>query len=206
MRGFFSSYAKLLTNVSIQQMGIENPDVKNTIEQEKPPFLYHGSPHGGVEELNPSRKKQRDINEGPKIFATPNLWLATLYMANESGKDCGTFNGTPYTLIIGSREEFIAKDKGGHIYVLPSDKFTSNPDKGLGRLEWTSDEKVKPIKTIEFKSTLDAIIENGVQVYFVDAETRAKIKNASDHGLAILKNLKSENTERGINAKSLDNE
>lgn len=43
------------------------------------------------------------------------------------------------------------------------------------------------------------MIENGVQVYFVDKPTFKKIQGAEDHGLSILKTLESENQRRGKN-------
>lgn len=182
-------------------MKIETPH--NAVEKEKPPFLYHGSPHGQIDEFEPRQKSVRDPNEGPRIFATPELSLATIFMSEQKISESGKFDDIPYAVIVGSKEAFIAKDKGGHVYVLPSDKFKTDPDKGLGENEWTSEERVKPIKKLEFKSTLDAMLENGVQVYFVDEGTNRKIKKSADHGLSILSNLKSENELRGINARLL---
>jgi hypothetical protein len=176
---------------------------ENRIEQkEKPPVLYHGSTHKGLEELTPQRKSWRDEKEGPRIFATQELSLATIFMA-PSAFSSGFFDDIPYAIIPYSREDFIAQDKGGHVYVLPSDTFISDPTVGLGTYEWTSSENVKPIKVIEYPSVLDAIIENGVQVYFVDESMRASIDNAPDHGLSILRGLESENMRRGVNVKVL---
>lgn len=46
---------------------------------------------------------------------------------------------------------------------------------------------------IEYPSVLDDVIDNGVQVYFVDEETYKKIEAAKDHGLSIFGELESEN-------------
>jgi len=45
------------------------------------------------------------------------------------------------------------------------------------------------------------MIENGVQVYFVDGETHRKIRASKDHGLSIYRELESENQKRGVNIK-----
>lgn len=169
---------------------------------EKPLFLYHGSPHKSIKELEPRRKYFRDPKEGPKIFATQELSLATCFLL-EGITSSGLFGDTPYAVIIGDREEIIKNDKGGHIYVLPSDKFESDPHKGLREYEWTTDQRVEPIKTIEYKSAVDAMIKNGVQVYFVDKATHQKIRNSKDHGFSILNDMESENMHRDVNVRHL---
>ena len=70
--------------------------------------------------------------------------------------------------------------------------------------EWYSKEKVKPLRQIEYASALDAMIENGVQVYFVEPETFKKIREAEDHGFSIIKNLESENQRRKTNIVSFE--
>lgn len=178
---------------------IEQKEPESAPEQEKPPFLYHGSTHKDVGELEPRSKKQRDPQEGRAVFATQELSLATVFMA-EVG-NCGLFWDIPYAVIPGTREDFIKRDKGGQVYVVSSEGFQCDPAKGLGRYEWKNEEKVKPVKTLEYKSALDAMIESGVQVYFVDAKTLADIKDSKDHGWAILNKLESENQRRGINIR-----
>lgn len=181
---------------------MENLERQKTPEQkEKPPFLYHGSAHGDIEELEPKAKTYRDLAEGDLIFATPDLAVATIFLTKARHQGSGLFGEIPYAYIIGSREEFIKNDNGGHIYVLPSETFVCDPKKGLGVYEWASREKVKPVRKIEYPSALDAMLENGVQVYFVDGETYQKIKQSKDHGLSIFRELESENQKRGINVR-----
>lgn len=173
------------------------PEIK-----EKPKTLYHGSRHKNIEELEPRRKSHRDPEEGELIFATQDLALATIFMASGlCPTDSGRFGNTPYVIFRESREKFIENDYGGHIYILPSDTFTTDRNKGLGTYEWTSQKKVKPLDKIEFTSALDAMLENGVQVYFADEEIFRSILDASDHGYSILKSLESENKRRTINVK-----
>ena len=174
--------------------------VEEELDKEKPKFLYHGSRHRGLDELEPKAHRHRDPGEGERVFATQDLAMATIFMAR-TYKGCGIFGDVVYAYIIEPREEFIEDDKGGHVYVLPSDNFVSDPNKGLGKYEWTSDVKVKPVDKIEFPSTLDAMIENGVQVYFIDQETHERIDKADDHGLSIFESLESENQRRGTNVR-----
>ncbi len=47
------------------------------------------------------------------------------------------------------------------------------------------------------------MIENGVQVYFIDRETLDRMKSAEDHGMGILKDLQSENEKRGQNTMNM---
>ncbi|MBI4158266.1 MAG: hypothetical protein HY505_01420 [Candidatus Yanofskybacteria bacterium] len=174
---------------------------KSPERKEKPPFLYHGSPHKDIEAVEPRKEKYRDLEEGELVFATQDLAIATIFMTKAS-RGSGSFGDVPYVYIIEPREEFIKDDNGGHIYVLPSDTFACDPNKGLGVYEWTSKEKVKPVRKIEYSSTLDAMLENGVQVYFMDEETHRKIEVSKDHGLSIYRELESENQRRGINIRS----
>jgi len=163
--------------------------------ENKPTVLYHGSPHGGIEELEPRSEKTRDSNEGPVIFASPSLAIAITFTANTRAS--GFINDTPYVIIVGDREEFIRNDNGGHVYILPSDNFVFDHQKGMGMYEWTTKVKVRPIDKIEFSSSLDAMLENEVQVYFMEEET---YKNLDDHH-AGLEKLESENQRRGVNVK-----
>ena len=169
---------------------------------EKPAILYHGSPHSDIEELEPRSKSHRDPKEGPLVFASPDLATASIFLL-DGVSESGFFNNVPYAIIVGPREEFVKKDHGGHIYVLPGDTFINDPNKGLGKYEWTSKEKVKPKEVIEYKSSLDATIENGIQVYFISETIYDDIQNSEDHGLKILSDLESENQRRGMNVKKI---
>jgi len=172
--------------------------------KEKPPFLYHGSPHRDIEEFEPRISKGTGEECGAMVYATPDLATASAFLTEiEKEWSAGRLDDTFYTIIPLSREEFIKNDKGGYIYVLPSVTFESDPKRGLGEYEWASKEKVKPLKKIEYASALDAMLENGVQIYFIDDKTFRQIKESNDHGLSILRNLESENQRRGINIKLL---
>ena len=176
-------------------------DQKSPEKKEKPPFLYHGSPHR-IEELQPRTKPHREKEEGNLVFATSEVADASmfLYKAALTGHFLIEGKNVAFAVIVGSKEEFLKKDRGGHIHVLPNDTFQPSPHKGMSD-EWVSKESVKPVKILEYDSALDAMLENGVQVYFVDNLTLQKIRDASDHGYSIFQSLESENQKRGINVK-----
>ena len=167
---------------------------------EKSKLLYHGTPNKNIATFEPRAEKIRDVSEGPKVFATPDKRFASAFIigVDDSWANSGSLKGLPY-LVISDRARFEKLDQGGAIYHLPSDTFETDPDKGLGALEWTSDHPVVPSHKEEHHSALDAMLEHGVQVYFVDPETYQKWRTAPDHGLALMKTLISENQKRNIN-------
>ncbi|PCI20144.1 hypothetical protein COB64_02435 [Candidatus Wolfebacteria bacterium] len=168
---------------------------------EKPDILYHGSIMKDLKVIEPKDHNYRDPHEGALIFAAPDLALATIFITKRHHS--GYFNDVPFIVIDEHRESFIKKDKGGAVYVLSSENFKCDSKKGMQHKEWTCDIKVKPKEKIDYPSTLDAMLENGVQVYFVDNKTYEQVKSSDDGGLAILKDLKSENEERQLNYKTL---
>jgi len=174
---------------------------KSPEKKEKPLFFYHGSPHR-IEELKPRTKPHREKEEGPLVFATPDIKDAAMFLRHMSMTGHFMVNGEKiaYAIVAGTREEFLKNDDGGHIHVLPNDTFEPSPHEGMSN-EWVSKVSVKPVKVIEYGSGLDAMLEYGVQVYFVDNPTLQKIRDAQDHGYAILQNMQSENQRRGINIK-----
>lgn len=114
----------------------------------------------------------------------------------------GTHNGMP-VVIIRNRNHFLKKDKGGALYKLSSEKFENDPERPFGKHEWTSDETVDPLEKEEFESSLTAMLEKGVQVYFVDKKTFYKYKYSEkgQDGYDILKKMQSENEKRSINIR-----
>lgn len=170
------------------------------MSKERPSTLYHGSSHKEINRLEPSAKRARSSTEGPKVFATPDKRLASVFIAgiDDSWGNSGVHNGTPY-LVISDRKRFETLDTGGAIYHVPSDTFETDPHLGLGELEWTSGESIEPIHKEEHESALEAMLHHGVQVFFVDKQTYNGIQTARDHGLSVLQRCESENQRRNIN-------
>lgn len=165
------------------------------IEIEKPAFLYHASSTKNREEFEPRNRTVRDPEEGPVVFATPDKAYASCFMVpgvDDSWCQISVF-GDIHVMIISDEKRFKNSDKGGGIYILPSETFETDPEKSRTGREWTSKPAVKPIDKIEYKTGLEAMLENGVEVYFVNEKTFEEIREAEDHGLEILKTLKPEN-------------
>jgi len=186
---------------------MENHAEGNKIEsKEKPETLYIGTQAKGIKEFTPRRGNYRDKDEGPVIFSTPDKALASIFMVqdhNDSWTKIGYYRDVLVIVICMNRDEYIKKDKGGVIYEVPSDSFDYNPNLGMGDKEWTSREPVKPINETVCPSSLDTMIDNGVQVYFVDKKTFKKIWSAEDYGKEIVFNLTSENRRQGRNVKTI---
>ena len=186
---------------------MENFGEINKIEKkEKPAVLYVSAQIPNIKELAPMEGNYRDESEGPVIFSTPDKALASVFLVEGHGDhwmQIGFFGDIPVVVINASREGFIKNDKGGIMYSVPSDNFDFDPSKGMGEKEWTSNKPVKPLSEIKYPSALDAMIENGVQVYFVDKKTFDAINNSDNYGYGILVGLASENEKRGKNIKLL---
>ncbi|MCA9367262.1 hypothetical protein KC887_03295 [Candidatus Kaiserbacteria bacterium] len=165
--------------------------MKNVIPKpEKPPILYHASRSGEIDVFEPRIGKRRDENEGTQVFATPSKAMATIFLVDtdDSWTQSGAMDHVPY-IIISDRERFESLDQGGYIYSLPSDTFETDLEKGLRELEYTSTVSVKPIGQEFVPKALQAMIENGVKVYFVDQDTWRAIQESEEHGEKIVSML-----------------
>jgi len=187
---------------------MENFDKKlnNPAEKEKPEVLYHASRASGLKEFVPNKGNYRDEDEGAVIFSTPDKALASAFLIEGHGDhwiQIGFYGDIPVVVINADRDEFIKNDKGGVMYAFPSDTFDYDPNKGMGDKEWTSPESVKPLSEVQYPSALDAMVENGVQVYFVDKKTFDDINNSDNQGYGILIGLTSENERNNKNVRSL---
>ncbi len=169
----------------------------------KPKVLYHASLNRNIEVFEPRAEHVRDINEGRVVFATPNKAYASCFIVENDGSwvQISGFNDVR-VVIISSESRFRKQDRGGAIYELPVDTFV-HEIRGGAKDEWTSRVPVKPISKTVYDSGLKAMLELSVQVYFVDKKTFKSIYNAKDHGISILRTLKSENQKRNVNIKQL---
>ncbi len=186
-------------------MVMENPFTGSVSEQrERPKALYHASPVADLEQIEPRNKTIRDPAEGSAIFATPDRALATVFLASSTDRwsSSGKINDIPYFLVAQDRNAFMHADKGGTIYELPADAFSCDPEKGLGKDEWVCDRTVRPKTKEVYPSALDAMIENGVQVYFVDEATLKRFQSG-EYEKALI-GIASENQRRGINVRSFE--
>lgn len=171
-----------------KNFSIDNRDIK----KEKPPALYHASANRDITEFEPRANSIRNPNEGPLVFATPDIKRAIRFLVpvNESWTQISSFNNL-HIIVISDKERFLALDKGGAIYTLSPENFELENDEHKD--EWTSKTKVKPSSKIQFDSALEAMLNHSVQVYFVSPEILEAIRSSKDHGLSILREQKSEN-------------
>ncbi|MEK7545937.1 MAG: hypothetical protein AAB554_02560 [Patescibacteria group bacterium] len=184
-------------------MPFREPQPQMEPSPERPKKLFHATSNREIEEFHPRAKSIRDPEEGPMVFATPDMALATIFLApGRFVRKSGTFNDVPYAVIL-DKEGFLKADKGGAIYELPPEGFGCRPEIGLGENEWTCPTSVKPIGKIDVPSALEAMLEAGVQVFFTDAATVRDIETDEDHGLRRLRAMRSENQERGVNVREL---
>lgn len=155
----------------------------------------------------PRDGNKRHKDEPAQVFAALDKAFATIFLHpfDDRKMASGFMNDVPYTLV-GDMGGFLAQDTGGAIYTLPSDSFTFDPDLGVGYKEWTSSAPVKPTGKEEYDSALEAMLDNGVQVYFADMDTLRHFREA--HGEAkfkLIESLQSENQKQQRNYKPFRN-
>lgn len=160
--------------------------------------LYHSSPNINIDIFEPRKEKVRDPEEGPVVFATPDKALAAAFLVRTDGSwvKIGRFtdgkNQTPWHLVTKNKRRFRRLDKGGAIYHLPAAGFSSDPNKGMGDMEWTSRKAVRPLKKDVYTSGEQAMKELGVNLYFVNRRTFRSINKSKDHGRSIILGHKAE--------------
>jgi hypothetical protein len=177
-------------------------DIEKETTKERPKVLYHGSPNKDIEEFEPRGNSHRD--EPPAVYATPEKYLATIYMHKSTGMV--GFAGkslVPYAVLFGPREEVMGLDQGGSLYVFSSDSFEPNPKGGHGEREWAAHVPVKPVSKEEFPSIIEEVMKEGMQVYVVDRNMYQPLHEALDEGTFndILRAAESENQRRGVNVR-----
>jgi len=167
----------------------------------KPKYLYHASHKRNLKKIKPRNiTTPEGFGKGPVIFATSEFAFATQFLVphDDSWANGGVIGGVLF-FVIGDRKRFIEKDKGGSIYSIPSNNFSK-----YNKREWISSKSVKTGSEVCFSSGLDAMVTNGVQVYFVDKETYESVQKSQDHGTLIMNKLVSEDEKRGLKVRKLD--
>lgn len=184
------------------------PEAAKRERREKPAVLYHATRNADIEEFEPRQESTRDPNEGPVVFATPDRAYAAQFLVPGDDRDSirGYYNGVPTIVICSNREDFEKNDSGGIVYELPSDTFDFDPKRDMKDKEWTSRVPVKPTGRTVYASTIDALIENGTQVYFVDEATFQRMRGQEDAGFDTLRTLISENERQGRNVRKYKEE
>jgi len=155
----------------------------------KPAILYHASKNNDLVQLDP-RTEGEKFADYPLLFATPYKPLAAMFLApTYMPLEISRFGDRFVLLVQGNPDEFIARDQGGTIYVVLSDTFETNEDLQMPDTEYVSSEAVIPIDYEVYTTSLEAMKSLGVNVYFVDGAKMHTIRNAEDHGEAIISGL-----------------
>lgn len=169
----------------------------------KPQKLYHGSSNkiDGPLQVILRQDSPDHIHTRASVFATGRADVASIFMFqfNEHIASIGLEQDIAYICIWGTPEEFSPRDKGGFLYVLPVTSF----EKVGKEYEWQSFESVFPMEVRRHESVIQAMMQYGVQVYFINNEdVFDQIRDQKDNRSTILKDLTSENQTQGLNIKS----
>ena len=139
-----------------------------------PNTLFHGSPYTDIEMIKPKSLANRCKGQ-PIVFASHHIGLASLFMLKHHGKfACGRLPNGDIFYMTDDKRRCITEDHGGAIYVVSATTFFCEAHVSLGVDEWISYAAVKPLSKFTLSSALEAILEFGVKVYFVDKHTYAE--------------------------------
>lgn len=167
----------------------------------KPKELYHASSRSDLNIIEPRAESSRNIEEGLVVFATPSLSYATMFLFRWDGSwvQAGFTNSVPIMVISDKERFFEEESKGGSIYVLPSESFSCEEESNMDEFEWISKRSVKPLRSMSFNSALEAMLENGVQVFILDKDTFDKFTalNTTSDRVSFLNSQTSVNKELG---------
>jgi len=133
-------------------------------------ILYHASPEKNLELIEPRPTLSNDKYIGDYVFATANRLLAVMYLATKGVATLMDVENS-WIAICCNEGEYIANDKGGAIYTLPMNSFIETPQTSLNDYEFVSTRAVRPTSKIEYTSTLQAMIDGDITVFFVDEPT-----------------------------------
>ncbi len=161
----------------------------------KPAKLYHASWNKAIREFEPRNEKVRDPLEGPVVFATPDKAYAACFLVptDDGWVKIGRYSSDgipgPWKVVVSDEQRFKELNKGGAIYHLPSQSFQFHPERNMGETEWTSTQPVEPSNQEDYDSSLQAMQQHGVDVFFVDKATFEAINRSYDQGKSIIDSL-----------------
>lgn len=132
-------------------------------------MLYHASTNKNLTRIKPQRTLSKDKYIGDYVFATSDKKLAAMYLATRGVPTLmNTKSSSPRILIFAESTEYIRRDIGGAIYQVPRDSFKKTPQTELEDSELVSEVEVKPIRKKVYSSSISALQEAGIDIYFVD--------------------------------------
>jgi hypothetical protein len=169
---------------------------------DKPSKLYHGSSkkiNGPLLPILLENNSSDYTHTRPAVFATEKADIAAMFMfpANLISSICFE-QDIAFICIWGTAKEFDEKKVEGFLYIFSSESF----EKVGKEYEWQSFNAVTPVEIKEYQSVIDGMIEQGVQVYFINDDTIFdQIVENKNNRAPIVSKLASENQRRNINIK-----
>jgi hypothetical protein len=126
-------------------------------------LYFHGSQIGNLEILEPRFLSRRQDQKGPRLYATPDLGLAAVFIldADDRVRKIGRYSGQPWTLDVIDRERF--HDNSGWIYTLDGKGAIPVFD---GSLEVYFEEPKKVLDKMPIPSALKFALEHGVRLIY----------------------------------------
>ena len=199
--GLFTSESECGIARVLSKIGAALGISRNKIPERYRPFetwmhpnaLFHGSTFTNIDIIKPKSVGSRCKGK-PIVFATHQIALASLFMLNHEGKfACGRLPNDEIFYLTDDKRRCIMEDHEGAIYVVPASSFFCEAYISLGVDEWISYAAIKPLSRFVFPSALDAILDFGVKVYFVDGHTYARywrLGSSEAEWMAYFKHLK----------------
>ena len=133
--------------------------------------LFHASTNKKMDVIKPKPTLSNDIYIGDYVFATPNKFLATMYLASKGVPTIMHHeNEQPSIMIMAGEDEYTKNDIGGTIYTVPAESFTNTPQVGLEDSELVSTEEVVPISREVYGSSIEAMKSMGITVNFISKD------------------------------------
>lgn len=133
--------------------------------------LYHASPVKNLKLLKPQRTLSNDKYIGDFVFATRHKKLALMYMLPKGFPLLMNIESSkPYVVLSGNEKNIIKNDKGGALYIMPSNSFHKTPQARLSDYEMVSKEPVVPLAMTVYESVIKVLNEEDIDIYFVDSK------------------------------------
>lgn len=134
-------------------------------------ILYHASSNKNLKLITPQPTMSNDVLIGNYVFATEYLLLAIMYLANKGVPVMMNPEKDNPTIVISANEkDYINNDIGGAIYELDGEHFKETPQEDLSDFEKVSTTPIKPMSCTDYASSLKAMQDFGIKIYFVDEE------------------------------------
>jgi putative flippase GtrA len=143
--------------------------------------LYHASSRLDLKIIKPHKTLSNDEYIGDYVFATANKELAVMYLASKGKATLMNTKSQPSRIIICDDEkQYIKNDKGGAVYELSPKGFQPTSQTGLSEFEKVSEQAVTPLRKNVYASSLEAMREHDITIYFVNKKIFDELVAAKD--------------------------